>query len=107
MKAELNDLKTEHEQIIRVSKIMTEELKEFRENEKLHREEAVVLRHQADDARKERNVLAHQSTLLLQGIANDEDKVQLLQEIENLKRQLEDMTNKYERDIAQLQVYLS
>lgn len=63
-----------------------------------------IFRNQADSARKERNVLAHQSTLLLQGIAHDDDKVQFLQEIENLKRQLEDMTNKYERDIAHLQV---
>lgn len=99
----LKDLANTNEQMVRVSKLMNDELHELRIAEDKRKEETVTLRQQADSARKERNVLAHQSTLLLQGIAHDDDKVQFLQEIENLKRQLEDMTNKYERDIAHLQ----
>lgn len=89
---------------MRVSKKMTEELLDIKQTEEKQKENLVSLRKEADNARKERNVLAHQSQLLLQGISLDNDKILLIQEIEDLKRALEDNTNTYERHIAELQV---
>jgi hypothetical protein len=51
-------------------------------------------------------VLAHQSTLLLQGLNNEnqEEFLLLLQDVEQLKRSLEDERNKHEEEISLLQV---
>lgn len=55
-------------------------------------------------------MLAHQSSLLLQGFSENADDNQcnlvFLQEIEGLKRALEDDRNKYEEEINLLQVNL-
>jgi hypothetical protein len=50
-------------------------------------------------------VLAHQSTLLLQGLNNEnqEEFLLLLQDVEQLKRSLEDERNKHEEEISLLQ----
>lgn len=68
----------------------------------------IVYRREADDYKKERNVLAHQSTLLMQGLNCDDglDKLRLLQELEDLKRMLEDERNQYSLELNSLQVYL-
>lgn len=66
----------------------------------------INFRKEADDYKKERNVLAHQSTLLMQGLNNDDglDKLLLLQEIEELKRTLEEERNQHSLDVNSLQV---
>lgn len=68
----------------------------------------VSYRKEADAHKRERNVLAHQSTLILQGLSENADgegcNIILLQEIEDLKRTLEDERNKYEEEINSLQV---
>lgn len=70
-----------------------------------------VSRKEADAHKRERNVLAHQSTLILQGLSENDDEegrnIILLQEIEDLKRALEDERNKYEEEINNLQVFYS
>ena len=50
--------------------------------------------------------MAHQSSLLLQGLndPNGNDVLVLLQEISNLKGTIEDERNKYEEEINALQV---
>lgn len=55
-------------------------------------------------AKKERNVLAHQSQLLMCEVASDERLLQLLNEIENLKRNLEEEQQTFATQIQQLQV---
>lgn len=56
-------------------------------------------------------MLAHQSTLILQGFSENVDVSQcnmlLLQEIEDLKRALEDDRNKYEEEVNLLQVIIN
>lgn len=127
---ELNELKESNEQILRVSNIMKRELEDLKETEKREKENAVTLRYElfkllidnqfvfyiaiyyiiyrkaADDYKKERNVLAHQSTLLMQGLHLDDglDKVMLLQEIEDLRRALEDERNQHNLELSSLQV---
>lgn len=60
----------------------------------------------AEEQKKERNVLAHQSNLLLQGLnsENGTDSLMLLQDIETLKRTIEDERAKYEEELNILQV---
>lgn len=55
-------------------------------------------------AQKERNVLKHQSTLLLADIVGDEKVMLLVQEIEVLKRTLEEEQQKHLTEIQELQV---
>lgn len=55
-------------------------------------------------AQKERNVLKHQSTLLLADIMGDDKVMLLVQEIEVLKRTLEEEQQKHMTEIQELQV---
>ncbi|KAG5871466.1 hypothetical protein JTB14_026918, partial [Gonioctena quinquepunctata] len=55
--------------------------------------------------KRERNVLAHQSTLILQGLNENPDGkecMMLLQELEELKRTLEEERNKADEEITML-----
>jgi chromosome segregation ATPase len=103
---EFVELKKEYEQIIRVSEMMKKELTHLKEMEENQRNSVVILKKEADGYKKERNVLAHQSTLLLQGLNNEnqEEFLLLLQDVEQLKRSLEDERNKHEEEISLLQV---
>lgn len=103
--AELSDLRTEHNQLLRVSEMMRKDIKELKEIEESQRNEIIVLRKEAGEQKKERNILAHQSNLLLQGL-NDEngtDTLVLLQDIENLKRTIEDERSRYEEELNGVQ----
>jgi myosin heavy subunit len=102
---EFVELKKEYEQIIRVSEMMKKELTHLKEMEENQRNSVVILKKEADGYKKERNVLAHQSTLLLQGLNNEnqEEFLLLLQDVEQLKRSLEDERNKHEEEISLLQ----
>jgi len=55
-------------------------------------------------AQKERNVLKHQSTLLLADIVKDEKMMHLVQEVEVLKRTLEEEQQRHITEIQELQV---
>jgi hypothetical protein len=56
-------------------------------------------------AQKERNVLKHQSTLLLADIVGDERMLHLVQEVEILKRTLEEEQQRHLAEIHELQVW--
>lgn len=55
-------------------------------------------------AQKERNVLKHQSTLLLADMVGDEKLLHLVQEVEVLKRTLEEEQQRHMTEIQELQV---
>lgn len=102
---ELINMKKDHEQLLRISEMMKKEIKDLRDMEESSRNDVVVLRKEAKGYKKERNVLAHQSTLLLKGISADnvENCMLLLQEIEQLKRDQEEERMRYEEELNALQ----
>lgn len=109
LESALAELRTEHEQILRVTEIMKKELEEQKKIEGELRDNLAVLKIEADTNKRERNVLAHQSTLILQGLSENsdgEDCMVLLEEIEELKRTVEDERNKHEEEISILQVLI-
>lgn len=106
LKTELEELRTEHRQLLRVSEMMRKELGELREIEANQRNDIINLRKEAGEQKKERNILAHQSNLLLQGLNNDDngtDQLVLLQDIESLKRTIEDERARYEDELNSFQ----
>ncbi|CAH0555302.1 unnamed protein product [Brassicogethes aeneus] len=101
---DFEELKKEYDQILRVSEMVKKELQEMKQNEEDQRNNVVSLKREADNYKKERNVLAHQSTLILQGLnEGTNNEMVLLQEIEDLKRSLEDERNKHEEELNSLQ----
>jgi hypothetical protein len=56
-------------------------------------------------AQKERNVLKHQSTLLMTDVVGDGKVMRLLQEVEVLKRTLEEEQQRHMMELQKLQVY--
>ncbi|KAL1490841.1 hypothetical protein ABEB36_013466 [Hypothenemus hampei] len=106
LKLDLNGLRNEHQQLLRVTEIMKHDLNELREIRELQRNDIIELRKEAGEQKKERNILAHQSNLLLQGLTDDEngtDAIKLLQEIEILKRTIEEERTRYEDELSSLQ----
>ncbi|XP_076250178.1 shootin-1-like [Rhynchophorus ferrugineus] len=105
LQAELVELKNEHQQLLRVSEIMKKELEDLRQVGESQRNDIILLKKEAGEQKRERNILAHQSTLLLQGLGdiNNPDSLNLINEIENLKRTLEDERNRHEDEINSLQ----
>ncbi|XP_044743420.1 shootin-1 [Chrysoperla carnea] len=106
LEAEVEKLVAANDHMSRVSKLVAVEVANLRDTQLRDRESAVILRNEADNARKERNVLAHQSALLMGEImpAEGDDKLfRLLEEVENLKRALEDEKNQHAQEIAELQ----
>lgn len=55
-------------------------------------------------AQKERNVLKHQSILLLTDMMGDEKMMHLVQEVEIMKRTLEEEQQRHMTEIQELQV---
>jgi hypothetical protein len=55
-------------------------------------------------AQKERNILKHQSTLLLEDIMGDDKVMRLLQEVEVLKTTLEEEQQRHMAEVQELQV---
>lgn len=101
------ELRKEHEQILRVTEMMKKELEEQKKIEEELRGNLTTLKIESNTNKRERNVLAHQSTLILQGLSENsdgDDCMMLLQEIEELKRTVEDERNKHEEEISLLQV---
>nr|CAH7714827.1 unnamed protein product [Callosobruchus chinensis] len=106
LESKLDDFQKKHDQQLRVMEMMRKELEEYKQKEEEHRQSLAALKKESAAHKRERNVLAHQSTLILQGLNendNSGDYMMLLQEIEDLKRTLEDDRNKYEEEISVLQ----
>ncbi|KAG5899933.1 hypothetical protein JTB14_002484 [Gonioctena quinquepunctata] len=106
VESELSDLRKEHDQILRVTEMMKKDLEECKKFEEEQRTNLVTLKKESDVHKRERNVLAHQSTLILQGLnenSDGEECMMLLQEIEELKRALEEEKNKADEEITMLQ----
>jgi hypothetical protein len=59
----------------------------------------------AVQAQKERNVLKHQSTLLMADVIGDGKMMRLLQELEVLKRALEEEQQRHMMELQELQVF--
>ncbi|XP_030761898.1 shootin-1 isoform X2 [Sitophilus oryzae] len=104
-KAELEELRTEHQQLRRVSEMMKKELEDLKEIEENQRNDIILLKKEAGEQKRERNILKHQSTLIMQGLndSNGTESLILLQEIENLKRTLEDERSRHEEELNSLQ----
>ncbi|XP_028129325.1 shootin-1 [Diabrotica virgifera virgifera] len=106
LELELFELKKEHEQTLRVMEMMKKEMKELQMLEEEHRTNLTNLKKESDAHKREKNVLKHQSTLILQGLNESEGSdnyLLLLQEIEDLKRTLEDERNKHDEEVTILQ----
>ncbi|CAG2063397.1 unnamed protein product, partial [Timema podura] len=58
---------------------------------------------QADKAQKERNVLAHQSSLFMSEIVGDDKLLRVVLEVESLKNTLEEERQKYAMELLELQ----
>ncbi|KAJ8952834.1 hypothetical protein NQ318_008155 [Aromia moschata] len=104
----LTELKKEHEQLIRVTDMMKKEMEEQKKVEEELRDSLEIVKKEANANKRERNVLAHQSTLILQNLTESSegsDCMMLLQEIEDLKRTLEEDSNRHEEEISLLHVW--
>ncbi|XP_065173451.1 shootin-1 [Atheta coriaria] len=102
LQSELRDLTQSHEQLMRVSGMMQRELEELKRMAASHQSNAEALRKEADGYRKERNVLAHQSTILLEGV-DDVGQLLLAQEVEELKSTLEEERASHQLELEALQ----
>ncbi|XP_057667489.1 shootin-1 isoform X1 [Diorhabda carinulata] len=103
---EFRELKKEHEQTLRIMEMMKNEMKDLQMLEEEHRTNLANIKKECDVHKRERNVLKHQSALIMQGLHESEDSEKsllLFQEIEDLKRTLEDERNKFEEEISILQ----
>uniref|UniRef100_A0A8D8PWY4 Shootin-1 n=1 Tax=Cacopsylla melanoneura TaxID=428564 RepID=A0A8D8PWY4_9HEMI len=99
----LKELEAKHSNLDKVSRMVAQEVSNLNEKFERQRKHSQAIQQQADQAKKERNVLAHQSQLLMLEAMADERFAQLLTEIENLKSQLEDEQLKHRSEIEMLQ----
>jgi len=100
---ELQELRMMKNNLDRVSRLVATEVTALREQCQQEKEEAQRMKFEADKAQKERNVLKHQSTLLLADIVKDEKMMHLVQEVEVLKRTLEEEQQRHRTEIQELQ----
>jgi len=100
---ELRELRMMKNNLDRVSRLVATEMTALRELCQQEKEEAQRMKFEADKAQKERNVLRHQSTLLLADMVGDEKMMHLVQEVEVLKRTLEEEQQRHMTEIQELQ----
>jgi chromosome segregation ATPase len=100
---ELQELRMMRNNLDRVSRLVATEMTALREQCQQEKEEAQRMKFEADKAQKERNVLKHQSTLLLADIVKDEKMMHMVQEVEVLKRTLEEEQQRHMTEIQELQ----
>ncbi|PSN47488.1 hypothetical protein C0J52_13566 [Blattella germanica] len=100
---ELQELRTMKDNLGRVSRLVATEMTALRELCQHEKEAAQRMKSEADKAQKERNVLKHQSTLLLADVIGDEKMMLLLQEVEVLKSSLEEEQQRHAAEIQDLQ----
>lgn len=101
--AELHELRMMKDNLGRVSRLVATEMTALREQCQLEKEEAQRMKFEADEAQKERNVLKHQSTLLMADVIGDGKLMRLLQEVEVLKRTLEEEQQRHMTELQELQ----
>ncbi|GLH11393.1 Uncharacterized protein GBIM_16177 [Gryllus bimaculatus] len=100
---ELRELRAMKENMGHVSKLVAVEMASLREQCVQEREVALRMKSEANAAQKERNVLAHQSALLLSEVVGDEKLLRILQEVESLKRQMEEQQQKHAAEMHDIQ----
>ncbi|XP_069699421.1 shootin-1-like [Periplaneta americana] len=100
---ELQELRAMKQNLGRVSRLVASEMTALRELCEHEKQQALRMRSEADQAQKERNVLKHQSALLLADVIGDEKVMLLLQEVEVLKTSLEEERHKHAAELQELQ----
>ncbi|XP_054290161.1 shootin-1-like isoform X1 [Macrosteles quadrilineatus] len=103
LEGELKELRTMRDNLGQVSRLVAAEVTSLREQCEREKETAQRMRQDADKAKKERNVLAHQSQLLMCDVAADQRLMQVVLEVENLKRSLEEEQQRHAAEIQALQ----
>ncbi|XP_012229435.2 shootin-1 [Linepithema humile] len=101
----INEMKVHKGNMERVTKMVAEEVQALKTQCDRERENAKILKIEAEKVQKERNVLAHQSALLMAEVGDDPNGrlLTVLQEVESLKRLLEEEQQNYARQVQILQ----
>ncbi|XP_078048861.1 uncharacterized protein LOC144476128 isoform X2 [Augochlora pura] len=101
----VNEMKVQKENMARVTKMVAEEVQALNVQCDRERENAKIIKIEAEMAIKERNVLAHQSALLMAEVGDDANGrlLAVLQEVESLKRLLEEEQQSHASDIQMLE----
>lgn len=101
----VNEMKVHKENMERVTKMVAEEVQALKAQCDRERENAKIMKIEAERVQKERNVLAHQSALLMAEVGDDPNGrlLTVLQEVESLKRLLEEEQQNHAAQIQMLQ----
>ncbi|XP_011165562.1 shootin-1 [Solenopsis invicta] len=101
----INEMKVHKENMERVTKMVAEEVETLKTQCDRERESAKILKIEAEKFQKERNVLAHQSALLMAEVGDDPNGrlLNILQEVETLKRLLEEEKQNHTSQVQMLQ----
>uniref|UniRef100_A0A0C9QUA5 SHOT1_0 protein n=1 Tax=Fopius arisanus TaxID=64838 RepID=A0A0C9QUA5_9HYME len=88
----IKQLTIHKENMERVSRMVSDEVEALKSQCDREREHTKMIKFEADRVQKERNVLAHQSALLMAEVSDDSNGrlLAVLQEVETLKRHLEE-----------------
>uniref|UniRef100_A0A1B6LBC4 Uncharacterized protein n=1 Tax=Graphocephala atropunctata TaxID=36148 RepID=A0A1B6LBC4_9HEMI len=103
LESELQELRSMRENLGQVSRLVAAEVSSLRHQCEREKETAQRMKEDADKAKKERNVLAHQSQLLMCEVAADQRLLQVVMEVENLKRTLEEEQQRHAAELQTLQ----
>ncbi|KAK1127577.1 hypothetical protein K0M31_004108 [Melipona bicolor] len=101
----VNEMKVQKENMERVTKMVAEEVQALKTQCDRERENAKIMKIEAERVQKERNVLAHQSALLMAEVGDDPNGrlLTVLQEVESLKRLLEEEQQSHASHIQMLE----
>ncbi|XP_053979825.1 shootin-1 isoform X1 [Hylaeus volcanicus] len=101
----VNEMKVHKENMERVTKMVAEEVQSLKTQCDRERENAKIMKIEAERVQKERNVLAHQSALLMAEVGDDPNGrlLTVLQEVESLKRLLEEEQQSHASHIQMLE----
>ncbi|XP_017881052.1 shootin-1 [Ceratina calcarata] len=101
----VNEMKVQKENMERVTKMVAEEIQALKAQCDRERENAKIMKIEAEKVQKERNVLAHQSALLMAEVGDDPNGrlLTVLQEVEALKRSLEEEQQNHASHIQMLE----
>lgn len=103
MEKELKDLRLMKEKFESVTYMVHDEVQALKAERDRANEAATRLQAEAHQAQKERNVLAHQSSLLMGEISSNETLMKVLLEVEDLKRKLEEESQNHAAEVQRLQ----
>ncbi|CAL7946329.1 unnamed protein product [Xylocopa violacea] len=101
----VNEMKVQKENMERVTKMVADEVQALKAQCDCERENAKIMKIEAERVQKERNVLAHQSALLMAEVGDDPNGrlLTVLQEVESLKRLLEEEQQNHASHIQMLE----